>query len=105
MAPKKYHPAFFGCFDWHSRVHVHWMLARLIKLSQNIGVSPEIHNLFNKHFTAENIKQEMLIFKSKDNKSFEGTDGKLVHLDGLNLSRAWYLKGIALLSKANTCLN
>jgi len=27
--PKELHPAFYGCFDWHSAVHGHWMLARL----------------------------------------------------------------------------
>jgi hypothetical protein len=29
--PKTMHPAFFGCFDWHSSVHGHWMLIRLLK--------------------------------------------------------------------------
>ena len=24
------HPAFFGCYDWHSAVHSHWLLARLL---------------------------------------------------------------------------
>ena len=26
------HPAFYGCYDWHSSVHGHWMLARLLRL-------------------------------------------------------------------------
>src|SRR5205809_4078795 len=26
--PRSLHPAFFGCFDWHSAVHGHWLLAR-----------------------------------------------------------------------------
>ena len=30
-SPKEMHPAFYGCFDWHSSVHGHWMLLRLIK--------------------------------------------------------------------------
>ena len=29
--PKKMHPAFYGCFDWHSSVHGHWMLIKLLK--------------------------------------------------------------------------
>ena len=74
-APKIYHPAFFGCFDWHSSVHGHWMLARLLKLYPNITEAGQIRQLFSKHFTAENIKQEILIFRSKDNKSFERTYG------------------------------
>ena len=29
--PRALHPAFYGCFDWHSSVHGHWMLARLLR--------------------------------------------------------------------------
>ncbi len=74
-APKNYHPAFFGCFDWHSSVHGHWMLVRLLKIFPAIAESPQIRQLFNKHFTTANIEQELQLFKSKDNKSFERTYG------------------------------
>src|SRR5450755_3266312 len=30
-SPKQLHPAFYGCFDWHSCVHGHWMLINLLK--------------------------------------------------------------------------
>src|SRR5258708_35856402 len=30
-APRALHPAFFGSFDWHSCVHAHWLLARVLK--------------------------------------------------------------------------
>jgi hypothetical protein len=30
--PRVLHPAFYGCFDWHSSVHGHWLLARLLRL-------------------------------------------------------------------------
>src|SRR5450759_1783226 len=29
LSPRALHPAFYGCFDWHSSVHGHWMLVRL----------------------------------------------------------------------------
>ena len=29
--PKNYHPAFYGCYDWHSSVHGHWMLVKILK--------------------------------------------------------------------------
>src|SRR5258708_37781054 len=32
QSPKAVHPAFYGCFDWHSSVHGHWMLIRLLRL-------------------------------------------------------------------------
>ena len=73
--PKNYHPAFFGCFDWHSSVHGHWMLVRLLKTFPAIAEAPQIRQLFNKHFTTANIEQELLLLRSKENKSFERTYG------------------------------
>src|SRR5262245_47516995 len=32
LVPRQLHPAFYGCFDWHSCVHGHWMLVKLLKL-------------------------------------------------------------------------
>src|SRR3954447_8284775 len=32
QSPRALHPAFYGCYDWHSCVHVHWLLARLLRL-------------------------------------------------------------------------
>src|SRR5258708_32819682 len=31
-SPRELTPAFYGCFDWHSSVHGHWLLARLLRL-------------------------------------------------------------------------
>src|SRR6187551_2165056 len=35
-SPRAMHPAFYGCFDWHSTVHGHWMLVHLLKLFPNM---------------------------------------------------------------------
>ncbi len=75
QAPRKLHPAFFGCFDWHSSVHGHWMLVRLLKLFPAMPGATQIRELFDKHFTAANIQQELKVFGSKENKSFERTYG------------------------------
>src|SRR5437867_7991056 len=29
-SPREMHPAFYGCLDWHSTVHGHWMLVHLL---------------------------------------------------------------------------
>ncbi len=75
QAPRNLHPAFFGCFDWHSSVHGHWMLVRLLKLFPAMPEATKIRELFNKHFTTANIQQELKVFGSKENKSFERTYG------------------------------
>jgi hypothetical protein len=74
-APRNLHPAFFGCFDWHSSVHGHWMLVRLLKLYPAMPEAAQIRQLFNRHFTPAAILQEIKVFGSKENKSFERTYG------------------------------
>lgn len=74
-APKNYHPAFYGCFDWHSAVHGHWMLVRLLKQFPGLPEKAAIEQALNTHLTEANIQQELALFSNKDNKSFERTYG------------------------------
>ena len=69
--PKEMHPAFFGCFDWHSSLHGHWMLIRLLKKYPKNSAAEEIRKKLDAHLTAENIKAEVEYFNEKQNKSFE----------------------------------
>lgn len=68
--PVNYHPAFFGCYDWHSSVHGHWMLVRLLKQFPRLPQAETIRKKLSDHLTADNIKTEVSIFKA-DNLSFE----------------------------------
>src|SRR6185503_15900969 len=54
--PKTLHPAFYGCYDWHSSVHGHWMLVRLLKTFPNLPESAQIRTALNANLTAENIQ-------------------------------------------------
>jgi hypothetical protein len=71
LSPKALHPAFFGCYDWHSSVHGHWMLVRLLRLFPDMPESNEIRAVLAAHFTAENLKAESAYFARKESKSFE----------------------------------
>jgi Protein of unknown function (DUF2891) len=73
--PKAYHPAFYGCYDWHSSVHGHWMLVRLLKLFPSLPRAEEIRSVLEESLSADNIQGEMKIFAMKDNNSFERTYG------------------------------
>ncbi|NSL89516.1 DUF2891 domain-containing protein [Chitinophaga sp. Mgbs1] len=70
-APENYHPAFYGCFDWHSSVHGHWMLVRLLKMFPDMEKADLIRTKLAQHLTAANIQTELQLFKGKENKSFE----------------------------------
>ncbi len=71
VGPKVLHPAFFGCYDWHSSVHGHWMLVRLLRLFPGLPEESEIRAVLAVHFTAENLKAESDYFGRKESKSFE----------------------------------
>ena len=73
--PKELHPAFYGCFDWHSSVHGHWMLVRLIKQFPDMDRALEIREKLKTNITAENIQTELRYFRHPAEKSFERTYG------------------------------
>jgi len=74
-SPSDLHPIFYGCFDWHSSVHGHWLLAKAIRKFPNTDLSKKAIALFDRQFTAEKVKQELAYFEPKLNKSFERTYG------------------------------
>src|SRR5262249_32139326 len=65
------HPAFYGSYDWHSSVHGHWMLVRLLRLFPDLAEAKEIRRVLGEHLTAENLKVEADYFARKESKSFE----------------------------------
>lgn len=74
-SPKILHPAFYGCFDWHSSVHGHWMLVRLLKSYPNLNNRELIIEKLKQRISAENIQGELDYFKREYEKSFERTYG------------------------------
>lgn len=76
LLPSELHPAFYGCFDWHSSVHGHWMLVRLLKTFPGLKNKNEIVSTLNNTFQADKIKAEAAYFHTyKVAKNFERTYG------------------------------
>jgi hypothetical protein len=73
--PKMVTPVFYGCFDWHSAVHGHWTMVKILKMFPNIKESVEISKVLNSHFTPEKLAQELAFFNEKLHRSFERTYG------------------------------
>jgi len=92
--PRIMHPAFYGCFDWHSAVHGHWMLIRLLKRFPDLVGSQKIRNALDRNLQKNNILKEVEYFQQEGRKSFERTYGwawllKLAEeLDGWNDKQA-----------------
>jgi len=73
--PSDLHPAFYGCFDWHSAVHGHWSLVSLRKQFPNLENADLIRDKLATRISKENILQEIVYFEGEHNKSFERTYG------------------------------
>ncbi len=73
--PATLHPAFYGCYDWHSSVHGHWMLVRLLRMFPSLPEAQEIRDALSANLTAENISTEVAYLKQPNRQSFERTYG------------------------------
>jgi hypothetical protein len=70
-APRRLTPAFYGCYDWHSSVHGHWLLARLARTFPDAPFAPNAREALKKSLTAENIATETAYLKGAGRASFE----------------------------------
>jgi Protein of unknown function (DUF2891) len=88
-SPRALHPVFYGSYDWHSAVHMHWLLARLLRLDPALSEADRIHAVFDAHFSAANVAAEVNYLAQPSRATFERTYGW-----------AWLLKLQAELSMA-----
>src|ERR1044071_1084968 len=69
--PRKLTPAFSGCYDWHSSVHGHWLLVRLLRTFPNASFAKAAREALRKSLTTENLKQESAYLRGEGRASFE----------------------------------
>jgi len=69
--PRKLTPAFYGCYDWHSSVHGHWLLVRLVRSFPDAKFVPLARAALRESLTAENIAQEAAYLRGEGRASFE----------------------------------
>lgn len=62
LTPSQLHPSFYGCFDWHSSVHGHWMLVRLLRTMPQLPKAKEIRAKLNQSFSSQNLSAEAAYF-------------------------------------------
>ncbi|WP_420428794.1 DUF2891 domain-containing protein [Kordiimonas sp.] len=82
--PKALTPAFYGCFDWHSSVHGHWLLVRLSKLDPASPFTAITEQALEQSFSIENLNREVAYYTAKGRNGFERPYGI-----------AWYLQLVA----------
>jgi hypothetical protein len=71
LKPRKLHPAFYGSYDWHSAVHMHWLLARVLRLHPALDSRAQVSEVLEAHLAAESIAAELRYFQSPAGRTFE----------------------------------
>ncbi|MEM7006141.1 MAG: DUF2891 domain-containing protein [Pseudomonadota bacterium] len=79
--PRELTPAFYGCFDWHSSVHGHWLLARLLNTQPESILAETVRAALLQSLTPEKIAAELDYYIADGRASFERPYGI-----------AWYLQ-------------
>lgn len=69
--PRELTPAFYGCYDWHSSVHAHWLLARLVRLFPDAPFSAKARTVLRENLSKENIAREVVYLEGAGRASFE----------------------------------
>ena len=69
--PRELTPAFFGCYDWHSAVHAHWLLTRLVRLGGDAEFTSDARRALDRSLTAENITVEVRYLSGDGRTTFE----------------------------------
>lgn len=71
QSPRGLHPSFYGCFDWHSAVHGHWLLVRLLRRQPDLASADEIRARLEEHLAGDRIEVEAAYFRRPENAGFE----------------------------------
>ncbi|HEX4153851.1 MAG TPA: DUF2891 domain-containing protein [Steroidobacteraceae bacterium] len=87
--PRELTPAFYGCYDWHSAVHAHWLLARLLHLFPDADFATAARAAIAESLTAAHVEGEVRYLEHEDRASFERPYGLAWLLALCAELRAW----------------
>ncbi len=99
LSPKQLHPAFYGCFDWHSSVHGHWSLIYILNKFPDLANKNEIVAKLQQNLSKSNIAAEVAYLSKEHEKAFERTYGwawVLKLQQELNISKQPFARELAL---------
>ena len=69
--PRELTPAFYGCYDWHSSVHGHWLLVRMARLFPEAPFAADARRAVAQSLTDANIRQEVKYLNAEGRNTFE----------------------------------
>ena len=93
--PRSLHPAFYGCFDWHSSVHGHWLLARFARLYPRHRLAAEARAVLDENLTPDFVAAEVDYLLAEGRASWERPYGLAWLLQLAMELREWNIEGSA----------
>jgi hypothetical protein len=88
--PRKLTPAFYGCYDWHSSVHGHWLLVRLVRSFPDAAFAQSAREALRQSLSAEHTMQEAAYIRAEGRASFERPYGLAWLLQLVAELREWH---------------
>src|SRR6186713_3186018 len=70
-SPRALTPAFYGCYDWHSSVHGHWLLVRLLRRFPEADFASAARAALARNLTAEHVAGELAFLRRHGDETFE----------------------------------
>jgi hypothetical protein len=93
LRPRVVHPAFYGAYDWHSAVHMHWTLMRVLRLYPVSRIAAAIAEALDEHLSPESVARELGYFRSPAGRLFERPYGWAwlleLHAEALRAQGRW----------------
>jgi DUF2891 family protein len=74
--PRELHPSFYGSFDWHSCVEMHWVLLRLLRFAPEAVPAAEIRSLLDEHLAVERLAVEAAYLADPAHRTFQRPYGR-----------------------------
>jgi len=71
LRPRTLHPAFYGSYDWHSAVHMHWLLVRVLRLHPDLPLATQAAAVLDAHLAPEPLAAERAYFDGPGARTFE----------------------------------
>lgn len=93
LRPRAVHPAFYGSYDWHSAVHMHWLLVRVLRLHPDLPRAGEAVAVLDAHLAPEPLAVERAYFDGPGGGTFERPYGWAwlleLQAEAIRAARAW----------------
>ena len=100
---RELHPSFYGSYDWHSAVHMHWLLARLLRTHPELPLAAEIRQRLDAHLAPASLLAELAYFDGPAGRTFERPYGWAwlleLHAELLRLGTARWSEATAPLAR------